>query len=110
MSRIETIELKIYHRVVYPTEVMFKWDAVGCSEAILLDLKSRGINLMRVLRVSNGFPTRVYFVCVQQFLNSDLSHVFLKTDKQFFVRFSDMLLQAKPLECQKNLNGEVCKE
>ena len=94
MSRIEIVNLRVYQRIVNEdVDVMRKWNAAGCSKAILFELKAKGVNLMRILRVTSGMPTRVYFTTTDKFLNSDLRHEFFEGDTQLFVPFSEMLLQ-----------------
>lgn len=103
MTRGSVVNLLVWNRIVDDFEVMRKYDAVGISESILLDLKRKGVHLVRILRVSKTAETRVYFVPVDNFLSSSKKHTFLKDDVNLFVSFCDMLLLHK-VSRQKKLS------
>lgn len=106
VPRGEIINLKVYQRIVDDYNVMRKYDAVGLSKEILLDLKSAGIHLIRILRISKVDNTKIYFTTVSAFLASDLKHDYIVGDTNLFMPFSDMLLQN--VERQSNFK-EVLK-
>lgn len=101
MTRGEVINLFVYQRIVTDFEVMQKFNAVGLSESILLNLKQKGVHLIRIVRISPKFPTKIYYSVVDAFLNSNLKYEYIKDDINKFVPFSQMMLQTR--DTQKTL-------
>lgn len=90
--RGQVINIPVYQRVINEFEVMRKYDAVGLSEQILLNLKSKGVHLIRIVRMQKDAPTVIYFTTVAAFLVSSLKHEHLLGDINLFVPFSNMLV------------------
>jgi hypothetical protein len=80
-----------YQKICRPEHFMMKFQGVGISENILLQLKQEGVTLIRIIyQGKTGIV--IYITTVRTFLESTYTHTHDTNDIQKFVSTKDMVV------------------
>jgi 5-hydroxyisourate hydrolase-like protein (transthyretin family) len=75
-----------------PPHFMRMFQGFGISQAIIDDLKEKGIKFVTIIYTNNDGDVTRYRMKLQQFIDSDYEFTFDETDHQRFVKVVDMEL------------------